>query len=80
MFAEAGVDGRVDSGVVRDWEGVGVGADVGGLDGIGSLDSDCTAFSSGDSGGGYWGGSDADWSASAVEEVGEFLSITGTGG
>lgn len=67
----------MDSGVVRDWEGVGVGGDVKVLDGIGSLDSVCAAFSSG---GRYRGGSEADWLESAAEELGELLSITGTGG
>ena len=80
MFAEAGVDGRVDSGVVRDWEGVGVGAGVAEVEGIGSWGSVCTAFSLGGDGGGYRGSSGADWVESAVEEVGEFLSITGMGG
>jgi len=46
------VDGRVESGVARGWEGTGVGRGKVEVDGIGSLDSVCTAFSLGSDGGG----------------------------
>jgi hypothetical protein len=45
VVTEAGVDGRVDSGVARGWEGMGADAGMAEVDGIGSLGSVCTDFS-----------------------------------
>lgn len=75
---DAGVDGRVDSGVAEGWERTGV--EVGKVDGIGSLDSVCTAFSFG--GKGWWQleGIEAEWLDSEAEGPGEFLSLPGRGG
>jgi hypothetical protein len=77
---DAGVDGRVDSGVTGGWERTGVEIGKIEVDGIGSLDSVWIAFSFG--GKGWWQleGIEAEWLDSEAEGPGEFLSLPGRGG
>jgi hypothetical protein len=80
---DAGVGGRVDSGVAECWEGRegrGVEVDMLVVDGVGSMGSVCTAFSFTGNEGGKRRGSEAEWLESDAEGTGEFPSLPGRGG